>query len=741
MSIWVPLHVHSHDSLLDGLSKPQQIVDRCKELGYEACALTDHGVIGGAPGFLKKCKDGGILGIAGCEFYVCEKDAKDKTPENSELTHLCVLAKNERGWKQLMKASSASFRPEHSYRKQRLSLEQLASYSQGEFIAFSGHPGSRLANICFEDFRAAYDCRSYDDVRPLVRKDFRERVMAEIARFQKLFGKSNFFLEIQLVDQKNMPAALVVARILRDCAKRAGVPTLATGDSHYCRKEDAGDHRVLLCSALDKTLPDIMQRLERGDKVELSSFFRSNNYHIPSPEEMLELHEGYPEELENAVKISQQCESYIVGGKPLLPQYECPNGLTPNQYLTQLCREGWKRIIPKAMQDSGRPEQEYVAEIKKELKVLTEAGLSSYFLIVRDYINYATDVLKCRVGLGRGSAAGCLVSYLLGITRVDPVRYDLMFERFYSSGRNVPAHVNFNEVPFQNFEQEGEVDAEFVAANGLPERLKQLRGNRWFEQEGELLGVSRVYGYYRHIWESVEVDRSNPKNSHILWVLGKVDSLDPSSPAQITSARIALPDIDSDFPVAFRDQVIEYCREKYGHERVCQMATFSRMQGRGAIKDVLRAHQRCSFEEMNLITEHIPDEAEIADQLQTMREETGEASIIRWALENNPEPLSQWCVIREDGEFDGPLAFDFAQAIRLEGTKRNMGRHASGLIISSAPLADIAPMVYDKSTGEMIVGVDMKDAEEMGLVKFDILGLRTLDCIQGAESLIRTGCI
>jgi DNA polymerase-3 subunit alpha len=270
-------------------------------------------------------------------------------------------------------------------------------------------------------------------------------------------------------------------------------------------------------------------------------------------------------------------------------------------------------------------------------------------------------------------------------------------------------------------------------------RLVSVDDTAFFNMEVDLLRNSRVVKYYQHIIDNVDLNPSNLSNSYLMWVAGKVSTIDLSKPPVITQGRIALPDIDTDFPIKFREKVKEYIREKYGHAHVCDMATFSRMQGRGALKDVLRVHSRCGFEEMNLITEHIPDEAEIADQLQEMKEETGEASIIQWALENNAEALKPWVFIKEDGELDGPLAMDFAQAIRLEGTKRSMGKHASGLIICSETLADIAPMVYDRGSQEMMLGIDMRDGEAMGLVKFDILGLRCLDCLEDCENIIRTG--
>lgn len=641
MSGWFPLHQHSHFSLLDGLSKPEQIAERLAECGYEGGAITDHGSVSCGPGFIKALTKKNLKPVLGCEFYICQQDATIRTPDNGSLSHLCVLAKSAKGWKNLMRASSSASLPAHSYRKPRLNLERLASFSDNEFVCFSGHMGSDLANICFEEPKLAYRAKTYDDARALVHPQWEERVTELTRKYQSLFGEANFFLEIQLVDQANLPAALVVARILRHMAKKLGVRKVATADSHYCRKEDAADQRVLLCASMDTTMQEVQRKLDAAEDVGLGAFFRSNNYHIPSIEEMRELHSECPDELENTVEIGRMCEVYKIGNKPLLPAYECPEGKSPDDYLEQLAKSGMDRLAPK--KDLAKYEARLFAE---ELPVIkgTEGFLASYFLIKQDIIRYAREVLKVKTGLGRGSAAGCLTSYLLGITRLDPIPFKLSFARFYNAGRNSPG-------------------------------------------------------------------------------------------------RIALPDIDSDFPIHSRDKIIDYIRSKYGAARVCQMATFSRMQGRGALKDVLRAHERCSFEEMNRITEHIPDEAEIADQLQEMREETGEASIIRWALENNADKLREWAYLDENNFLQGPLSLDFAQAIRLEGTKRSMGKHASGLIICSEELDHIAPMVWDKSSEEMMVGVDMKDAEDLGLVKFDLLGLRTLDCIQDAETIIRTGGI
>jgi DNA polymerase-3 subunit alpha len=245
-------------------------------------------------------------------------------------------------------------------------------------------------------------------------------------------------------------------------------------------------------------------------------------------------------------------------------------------------------------------------------------------------------------GPGRGSAAGCLVSYLIGITSIDPLQYNLIFERFYSAGRN-------------------------------------------------------------------------------------------------TKDRVSLPDIDVDVPILKREDVIYYIKNKYGKENVSQMITFNTMKGRGALKDVLRVYGNITFEEMNKITKNIPDEAKISDELQEMKEETGEASIIRWALENNTEKLKEWCYIDDNNELQGPLAKRFEQAIRLEGTKTNQSKHAAGIAMSSIKLHEICPMIYDNKNSQLIAGMEMQDLEAIGVIKFDILGIALLDKVMGISELLKEG--
>ena len=273
--------------------------------------------------------------------------------------------------------------------------------------------------------------------------------------------------------------------------------------------------------------------------------------------------------------------------------------------------------------------------IKYELQVIEEANLAGYFLIVQDYVNWAKNQ-GWLIGCGRGSAAGCLISYLLNITSIDPIKYELLFSRFYNRGRNTKDH-------------------------------------------------------------------------------------------------ISLPDIDIDFPITKRQYVIDYLRTKYGKDRVCQMATFGRLQGRGALKEVLRVNNVCDFETMNLITKNLPQEAEINDQM----EESDETSIIRWTLQNEPQDLIDWCKMDEEGNLSGEYAQFFEQAIRLEGTYKSQGKHAAGVIVAAEPLDKVCPMIRDKNSDEKIAGMNMGDLESMGHVKLDILGVVVLDKLMKTNDLLK----
>lgn len=627
---WFPCHLHDFGSLLDGLSKPSRVAEVCQEYGYTHAAITNHGSISTVPAHFRECKKRGIVPIAGCEFYVCDGPSADLDKENRARHHLCVLAPTQSAWKRLLRANAQANR--NFYYRPRLSLEELAAFSGGEFVVFSGHVGSNLANVLFSEPKLAYRANTLDQARGLLHPEYASRADREIGRFQELFGRDNFFVEIQRIDIENLPATEVVSLVLREAAARTGTPCIATADSHYPTREDARDQRVLLCLAFHTTIRKVERSLANDEDVTLGGFFRSSNYHVPSPADLAGLHT--PDELDNLRMIAERVESFSLSARPYLPRY----GDDPDEQMRQLCRDGWKRhVVGKVPADRL---SEYTDRVRMELKVLQEAGLSSYFLIVWDYVRYARHDLHALTG-ERGSGAGCLVSYLMDLITIDPVRFGLIFERFYNAGRNTPD-------------------------------------------------------------------------------------------------KVSLPDFDCDFPKRVRERVVDYCRTRYGEARVAQMATFSRMQGRGALKDVLRVHERCTPDEANRITEYVPDESAIADELEQMRKDGDEPSIIRWALEDHPDKLKPWCSI-EDGQLTGPLAREFAQAIRLEGTQRSMGRHPSGLVICSVDLEEVVPMVRDKSGNHLMVGVDMRDAEEMGIVKFDILGSHGLDKIEIAEQIVCTG--
>ena len=444
---YVPLHVHSEYSLLDGLSQTKHIAKRLEEIEVDACALTDHGSVSGAIDFHKTISNG-FKPILGCELYVSNQAATIKEPDNSKLFHQVVLCKDLQGWKSLLSMVSISNKIEHFYHKPRVGYDyflELAAASNGKLISFSGHLGSRLANVVVDN------------------PNWKSEGIREAERLQKAFGKGNFYIEIQLIDSLINTKAKEVGEKLREISKLTGIPCVATPDAHYCKKEDAHDQRVLLCTAMRKSLSEVQNEIKKGKSRSLKAFFESNNYHIPSYNEMRQFHTEA--ELAHTIDIANMCSQYDILGPPNPPVFDCPDAMSPNDYLRYLCRDGWKRKMGH-IEKGASAFEDYGSRVEKEIKIFTETYLSSYFLIVRDILQYANS-RGYLTGPGRGSAAGCMVSYLMDITKIDPMPYDLIFERFYNAGRNAGGRVSMPDI---------DIDVPKQSRNDIIDYIKQKYG-------------------------------------------------------------------------------------------------------------------------------------------------------------------------------------------------------------------------------------------------------------------------
>ncbi len=408
MKNFVHIHTHSHYSLLDGIATIDSIISKLDENEQDSAALTDHGSLSGTISFIQKMIAKKKKPIIGIEMYICKDSPTKKDGSNRSLSHMLLYAKNTNGWRSLIRLVSNSNSPDHFYYRPRISHKELEDCSS-DLLCCTGHLGSTLGNIALEDY---------------------DKATLYVEYLKSIFG-SLLYLETQLCDHINTPDMKVLTDIIRNLSKKTKTPIIATNDAHYARQEDSYRQNILLCRQLGNIT---LEQARKSGK--LSTFFKSNKFYLSNYDTMLNEYGHTEEELENTNLFTSQIEEYDILKPPSLPNFTCPEGYNPDSYLKQLCRYGWREKIMTKVDDSQH--EIYKDRVLHELEVLQGNNLSSYFLIVGNILKYATDQ-GWLIGPGRGSAAGCLVSYLTGITRVDPIKYSLIFERFFNAGRGAGA--------------------------------------------------------------------------------------------------------------------------------------------------------------------------------------------------------------------------------------------------------------------------------------------------------------
>ncbi len=555
------LHVHTEYSLLDGSAKIKELVERVKELGMDSIAITDHGAMYGAVEFYKAAKEVGIKPIIGCEVYVAEGSRLKKEGKGGGYYHLVLLAENNEGYQNLIKLVSYGF-IDGFYYKPRIDKELLRKYSKGIIASSACLAGEVPRNILTV---------SYDKAKEAA------------LEYLDIFGEGNFFLELQ---DHGMREQKVVNQALVKLSAETGIPLICTNDSHYIYKEDAEPHDILLCIQTGKTVLD-------EDRMR----YEGGQFYVKSPAEMVELFSFAPEAYENTAKIAARCNVTFAFHELKLPRFDVPEGKTANAYLREVCYQGFTEKYPEG-------KVEWKERLEYELSTIENMGYVDYFLIVWDFIKYAKDN-GIIVGPGRGSAAGSMVSYCLSITTIDPLKYDLIFERFL-----------------------------------------------------------------------------NPE-------------------------RVSMPDIDIDFCYERRQEVIDYVIRKYGEANVAQIITFGTMAARAAIKDVGRA-LAMPYADVDRISKMIPTELGIT---------------IEKALKMNPDLKKAY----EEEESTKRL---IDTSLRLEGLPRHSSTHAAGVVICREPVMEYVPL--SANDGQINTQYTMTLLEELGLLKMDFLGLRTLTVIQSA---------
>ncbi len=563
------LHVHTEYSLLDGSSKIKELPARAKELGMDSLAITDHGVMYGVIDFYRACKAVGIKPIIGCEVYVAPGSRFDKEATgqgDDRYYHLVLLAENNTGYSNLMKIVSKGF-TEGFYYKPRVDYEVLEKYHEG-IIALSA-------------------CLAGEVARDITRNNYEEARKAAL-HYQEIFGKDNFFLELQ---DHGIPAQRLVNQELMRMSRETGIELVCTNDIHYTYAEDAEAHDLLLCLQTGKKVTD-------EDRMR----YEGGQYYCKSPEEMAELFPYAPQALENTYKIAQRCEVEIEFGKTKLPKYEVPEGYDSWTYLLHLCNEG----LVKRYGDEAEKHRE---RLDYELGVIKRMGYVDYFLIVWDFINYAKQN-GIAVGPGRGSGAGSIVAYSLAITDIDPIRYNLLFERFL-----------------------------------------------------------------------------NPE-------------------------RVSMPDIDVDFCFERRQEVIDYVVRKYGKDKVVQIVTFGTLAAKAVIRDVGRVLDM-PYADVDRVAKLVPNELGIT---------------LDKALKESQDFKALY-------ESDESVKHLIDMARRLEGLPRNTSMHAAGVVICQKAADEFVPLSRG-GDGTITTQYTMTTLEELGLLKMDFLGLRTLTVIQDAVNLV-----
>lgn len=565
------LHVHTEFSLLDGSNKIKEYVRYVKELGMDSAAITDHGVMYGVVDFYKAAKEAGINPVIGCEVYVAPHSRFDRelTGGEDRYYHLVLLAENNTGYANLVKIVSKGFTEGYYYRP-RVDMEVLEQYHEG-IIALSA---------CLAG-----------EVPRYIQKGLVEEAKKAALKYQAVFGKDNYFLELQ---DHGIPTQQSVNSVLLRMSKELDIPLVATNDVHYTYAEDAQPHDVLLCLQTGKKVAD-------EDRMR----YEGGQYYVKSEEEMKGLFPYAWEAVENTQRIADRCHVEIEFGNYKVPRYDAPQGYDSWTYLNKLCQDGMKERYP---DDDGTLQE----RLRYELDTIRNMGFVDYFLIVWDYINYCRES-GIAVGPGRGSAAGSIVSYCLKITNIDPIKYNLLFERFL-----------------------------------------------------------------------------NPE-------------------------RVSMPDIDVDFCFERRQEVIDYVGQKYGSDRVVQIVTFGTMAAKGVIRDVGRVMD-LPYAYVDRLAKMIPVE------------QNQGVSIDR-ALEMNPEFKSLY---EEDEQVHSLI--DMCR--RLEGLPRHTSMHAAGVVICPEAADEFVPLSRG-ADGSITTQFPMTTIEELGLLKMDFLGLRTLTVIQNAVRLVK----